>query len=155
MHLSPSQKLWTEKTKGVVTFFFQNFDIWRLFRAFLCFSYFSMGQNSSFWPFGPTAQTMQLVTFLLKNSWWGFLKAVDKKNKQFGDKIFWKNLRLTPCKPIFMFQVFFNGQKRLILAVWPYSPNYTSNNIFVIFTVFVNHENIGKELKFTVLSCTF
>ena len=52
-----------------------------------------------------------------------------------------------------MFQLFFNGAKLLILAIWPYSLNYASNNIF-FFNVFVDHENIGKELKFKVLSYT-
>ena len=46
-----------------------------------------------------------------------------------------------------MFQLFFNGAKPLILAIWPYSLNYTSNIIFFFFNVFVDHENIGKEQK--------
>ena len=53
-----------------------------------------------------------------------------------------------------MFQLFFNGAKQLSLAIWPYSPNYASNNIFDFFNAFVDHRNIGKELKFMVLSCT-
>ena len=45
----------------------------------------------------------------------------------------------------------FQWEKCHILAVWPHSPNYVSINFFEFFIMFADHENIGKELKFTVL----
>ena len=79
---------------------------------------------------------------------------MDRENKRCGEFFFSKFWYLTPVQGLFMFQLFFNGAKQLILAVWTYSPNYASNNIFDFFNAFVDHRNIGKELKFMVLSCT-
>ena len=50
--------------------------------------------------------------------------------------------------------MYFQWGKPIIWAIWAYSVTYASNNIFAVFIVFVDHENIGKELKSTVLSCT-
>ena len=44
--------------------------------------------------------------------------------------------------------------KQLISAIWPRSPNYLSNNVFVVLIVFADHENIGKKPKIMVLLCT-
>ena len=45
----------------------------------------------------------------------------------------------------------FQWAKRIILAVWPHRPNYASINFLKFLIMFADHENIGKELKFTVL----
>ena len=54
----------------------------------------------------------------------------------------------------FYVYMYFQWAKQLIFAIWAYSLIFASNNIFVVFIVFVDHENIGKELKSMVLSCT-
>ena len=45
-------------------------------------------------------------------------------------------------------------EKELILAVWPHSPKYPSINFLNIFTLFADHENMGKTVKFMCLLCT-
>ena len=44
-------------------------------------------------------------------------------------------------------------EKELTLAVWPHSPKYPSINLLKIFTLFADHENMGKALKFMFLLC--
>ena len=77
-----------------------------------------------------------------------------KKKNSLVKKIFEKTYIRRLVSPFLCFEYFSMGKKGSFLAIWPYSPNYASNNIFDFFNVFVDHKNIGKEIKFTVLSCT-
>ena len=44
--------------------------------------------------------------------------------------------------------------KQLYFAIWSYSLNYLSNDVFFIIIMFTDHENLGIEPKIIVLLCT-
>ena len=44
--------------------------------------------------------------------------------------------------------------KWIYFGIWTHSPKYKSDHISMIFIGFADHENIGKETMFMVLSCT-